>query len=61
MDNVKITIEDSKQKAYINITDNGNGTNTVDFTFDPDLDLKDKEESAALQIASRFMDFLSMG
>lgn len=61
MDNVKITIEDSKQKAYINITDNGNGSHTVDFTFDPDLSLKEKEESMALGMASRFMDFLSRG
>ena len=56
---VKITIEDEKQKAFINITDNGDGTHTVDFTFSPDISLKEKQESMALQMAAKFMDFLS--
>ena len=58
---VKVTIEDDKQKACITITNNGDDTHTINFTFDPELDLKSKEESLALQIASSFMEFLSGG
>ena len=58
---VKVTIEDDKQKAFITITNNGDDTHTINFTFDPELDLKSKEESLALQIASSFMEFLSGG
>ena len=56
---VKVTIEDDKQKAFITIKNNGDDTHTIEFTFDPELDLKSKEESLVLNIASRFMDFLS--
>ena len=56
---VKITIEDEKQKAFITITSNGDDTHTVDFTFSPEISLKEKQESMALQMAARFMDFLS--
>lgn len=58
---VKITIEDNNQKAFINLTPLGNGNTNVEFTFNPDLDLKAKQESPALQMAAKFMEFLSGG